>query len=152
MTGFIVEAGTPGVVVGKKEINLGQRCSDTRCVTFEDVVVPAANRLGAEGAGFKIAMRAFDNARPPVSMGAVGLARRAADEAIKYALERKTMGVPLAKHQAVAFMVADMLTGIDAGRLLVYRAASLMDAGKRNTREASMAKAFCADHAQKVPM
>ena len=150
MTGFIVDASTPGVTVGRKEINLGQRCSDTRGITFEDVVVPAANRLGAEGEGFKIAMKAFDNTRPPVAIGAVGLARRAADEAIKYALERKTFGVPIAQHQSVANMVADMVTGIEAGRLLVYKSAQMIDSGKRNTLFASMAKAFCGDHANKV--
>jgi len=150
MTGFIVDAKAPGVTVGRKEINLGQRCSDTRGITFEDVVVPAANRLGAEGEGFKIAMKAFDNTRPPVAIGAVGLARRAADEAIKYALERKTFGVPIAQHQSVANMVADMVTGIEAGRLLVYKSAQMIDSGKRNTLFASMAKAFCGDHANKV--
>ena len=92
MTGFIVEANSKGLTVGRKEINLGQRCSDTRGLTFEDVIVPEENRLGKEGDGFKIAMAAFDNTRPPVAIGAVGVARRAMDEAIKYALERKTMG------------------------------------------------------------
>jgi acyl-CoA dehydrogenase len=150
MTGFIVEADSKGLTVGRKEINLGQRCSDTRGLTFEDVVVPAENRLGAEGEGFKIAMKAFDNTRPPVAIGAIGVARRAMDEAIKYALERKTMGTPIANHQAVAFMIADMATGIEAGRLLAYKAAQQIDLGKRNTLFASMAKAFCGDHAQKV--
>ena len=86
----------PGHHRRRKEINLGQRCSDTRAITFEDVVVPDKNRLGAEGVGFKVAMGAFDHTRPPVASGAVGLARRAMDEAIQYATERKTMGVPIA--------------------------------------------------------
>ena len=98
-TGFIVEADTPGINVGKKEINMGQRCSDTRGISFEDVVVPAANVIGSEGLGFKLAMNAFDYTRPTVAMGAVGLARRAMDEAFKYASERKTMGTEIINHQ-----------------------------------------------------
>ena len=88
MTGFIVDANTPGITVGRKEVNMGQRCSDTRAITFEDVVVPGENVLGAVGAGFKIAMGAFDHTRPPVAAGAVGLAQRAYDEAVQYALQR----------------------------------------------------------------
>jgi len=149
-TGFIVDADTPGVSHGRKEINMGQRCSDTRAITFEDVVVPDANRLGAEGIGFKIAMGAFDHTRPPVASGAVGLARRAMDEAINYATERKTMGVPIAHHQSVAFMIADMAIGIEASRMLTHKAAWMIDQGQRNTMFASMAKAFAADHANKV--
>jgi acyl-CoA dehydrogenase len=107
-TGFIVDADTPGITVGRKEINMGQRASDTRGVTFEDVVIPAENVLGTEGEGFKIAMKAFDITRPLVAAGAVGLARRAMEEATKYSLERKTMGKPICNHQAVSFMLADM--------------------------------------------
>jgi acyl-CoA dehydrogenase len=98
-TGFIVPADTPGITVGRKEINMGQRCSDTRGISFSDVVVPDKYRLGDEGFGFKVAMKAFDFTRPPVAAGAVGLARRAMDEAVKYALERKTFGRPIAQHQ-----------------------------------------------------
>ena len=150
MTGFIVDADSKGVTVGRKEINLGQRCSDTRGVTFEDVFVPMENRLGNEGEGFKIAMKAFDNTRPPVAIGAVGLARRALDEAIAYSLQRHTMGKPIAQHQAIAFKIAEMATGIEAGRLLTYKAAAEIDAGRRNSLWASMAKAFAGDHAQKT--
>merc|ERR550537_2070222 len=149
-TGFIVDADTPGITRGRKEVNLGQRCSDTRGITFEDVVVPDVNRLGAEGVGFKIAMGAFDHTRPPVASGAVGLARRAMDEAIQYATERKTMGVPIAQHQAVSFMIADMAIGVEASRALVHKSAYEIDQGRRNTLFASMAKAFAADHANKV--
>ena len=98
-TGFIVPHETPGITVGRKEINMGQRCSDTRGISFEDVVIPDKFRLGAVGEGFKIAMKAFDFTRPPVAAGAVGLARRAMDEAMKYSMERKAFGVPIAKHQ-----------------------------------------------------
>lgn len=146
-TGFIVDADSPGITVGRKEINIGQRCSDTRGVTFEDVVVPEENVLGAPGYGFKIAMQAFDITRPPVAIGAVGLARRAFDEARKYALERKTFGTSLANHQAIQFILADMLTGIEAGRHLTYKAAYEIDCGRKNTIYASMAKRFAGDHA-----
>uniref|UniRef100_A0A2K6G7F3 Medium-chain specific acyl-CoA dehydrogenase, mitochondrial n=1 Tax=Propithecus coquereli TaxID=379532 RepID=A0A2K6G7F3_PROCO len=94
-TGFIVEADTPGVQIGRKELNMGQRCSDTRGIVFEDVRVPKENVLIGEGAGFKIAMGAFDKTRPTVAAAAVGLAQRALDEATKYALERNTFGKPL---------------------------------------------------------
>lgn len=149
-TGFIVDADSPGITVGRKEQNLGQRCSDTRAITFEDVEVPEANVLGQPGDGFKIAMQAFDHTRPPVAIGAVGLARRAMDEAWKYSLERKTFGAPIATHQAVSFMLADMATGIEAARLLTYKAATEIDAGRRNTMFASMAKQFAADHCNQV--
>ena len=104
----------------------------------------------AEGAGFKIAMGAFDNTRPPVAAGAVGVARRATDEALAYAKERKTMGSPIAGHQSIAFMLADMATGIEAARLLTHKSAALIDAGVSNTMVASMAKAFAAEHCNKV--
>ena len=110
-TGFIVDANSPGITVGKKELNMGQRASDTRGITFEDVEVPDENRLGNVGDGFKIAMGAFDITRPAVAAGAVGLARRALEEATKYSMERKTMGKMICEHQAVAFMLADMAIG-----------------------------------------
>lgn len=152
LSGFVVDAKTPGITVGKKEKNLGQRASDTRGITFEDVKVSAANRLGNEGDGFKIAMAAFDHTRPTVSAGAVGLARRAMDEAINYAKERKTFGVPIASHQGVSFMIADMAKDIEAARLLVWRAAWEIDQGRRNTKFAAFAKAFAADMAMRVAL
>ncbi|KAL7418742.1 hypothetical protein Q5752_006425 [Cryptotrichosporon argae] len=142
MTGFVVDADTPGVVIGKKEINMGQRCSDTRMVTFQDVVVPEENVLGKAGEGFKIAMKAFDITRPLVAAAAVGLAQRALEEAVKYAQERQTMGQPIINHQGVAFMLADMAINVEAARGLVWRAAWTKDAGERNTFYASMAKAY----------
>ncbi len=150
MSGFIVPADTPGITVGKKEWNLGQRASDTRGLTFEEVKVPAKYLLGKEGDGFRIAMSAFDHTRPPVASGAVGLAQRAMDEAIKYARERKTFGLPIAAYQSISFMIADMAMQIEAGRHLVRLAAWAIDNGKRNTKFAAMAKAFCADMAMKV--
>nr|CAD7403259.1 unnamed protein product [Timema poppensis] len=171
-TGFIVERDTPGLTPGRKvskfwgeegdtwrfwlimfmppqEINMGQRCSDTRGITFEDVRVPKENVLLQEGQGFKIAMGAFDKTRPPVASGATGLAQRCLDEATKYALERKTFGVPIVSHQAVAFMLADMAIGIETARLAWMRAAWEVDQGRKNTYYASIAKAHAGDVANK---
>ncbi|XP_046734520.1 probable medium-chain specific acyl-CoA dehydrogenase, mitochondrial isoform X2 [Diprion similis] len=148
-TGFIVERDTPGLTPGRKELNMGQRASDTRMITFEDVRVPAENVLLGEGQGFKIAMGAFDKTRPPVASGAVGLAQRALDEATKYALERKTFGKPIAEHQAVAFLLADMAIGIETARLAWMKAAWAVDNGQRNTFLASIAKCYAADVANK---
>ncbi|NDB64018.1 MAG: acyl-CoA dehydrogenase, partial [Nitrosopumilaceae archaeon] len=150
MTGFIVPANTPGIEVGKKEKNLGQRCSDTRGLVFNDVKIPSKYRLGAEGDGFKIAMKAFDHTRPPVAAGAVGVARAAMTHAMRYASERKTFGVPIAKHQAVSFMISEMAMNIEAARLLVWKSAFEIDQGRRNTKFAAMAKAFAADMCNKV--
>mmetsp|Transcript_3865 Transcript_3865/g.6818 ORF Transcript_3865/g.6818 Transcript_3865/m.6818 type:complete len:419 (-) Transcript_3865:74-1330(-) len=150
MTGFVVDADSPGITVGRKEINMGQRCSDTRGITFEDVEVPAENVLGSEGNGFKLAMGAFDHTRPPVAIGAVGLARRAMEEALKYSQERKTFGQPIAAYQAVSFMLADMAMGVDAARWLTYRSAVMIDQGHRNTYHASMAKCFASEVANKT--
>jgi len=149
-TGFIVDADSPGITVGKKEWNMGQRASDTRGITFESVMVPDANRLGDVGYGFKIAMKAFDKTRPVVASAAVGLSRRAMEESIKYATERKTMGRPIAGHQAIAFMIADMAMAVESARMLVWKAGYEIDQGRRNTFYASMAKATAADNAMKV--
>ncbi|KAL7748054.1 hypothetical protein RI367_006600 [Sorochytrium milnesiophthora] len=148
-TGFIVDANTPGITVGRKEINMGQRASDTRGITFEEVEVPSENVLGVPGAGFKIAMGAFDITRPLVAAAAVGLARRALHEAATYAQQRKTMGRPIMEHQAVAFMLADMAIGIESSRMMVWRSAHLRDLNERNTYYASIAKCLAADVANK---
>ncbi|NWI77048.1 ACADM protein, partial [Dryoscopus gambensis] len=149
-TGFIVEADSPGIQIGRKEMNMGQRCSDTRGIVFEDVRVPKENVLIAEGAGFKIAMGAFDKTRPPVAAGAVGLAKRALDEATRYALERKTFGKPIVEHQAVSFLLAEMAMKVELARMAYQRAAWEVDAGRRNTYYASIAKAFAGDVANQV--
>ena len=149
-TGFIVEAATKGVTVGRKEINMGQRASDTRGITFEDVVVPAKNVIGKEGMGFRIAMGAFDLTRPPVACGAVGLAQRALDEATKYSFERKTFGTQLMNHQAIQFMLADMAIGIETARLAYQKAAWLFDRKEKNTYWASIAKCLAGDVANKA--
>jgi acyl-CoA dehydrogenase len=149
-TGFIVDADSAGITVGKKEKNMGQRCSDTRGVTFEEVVVPAKNVLAEVGFGFKLAMKAFDITRPEVASGAVGLAQRALDESVKYALQRKTMGQVIANHGAISTIIADMTMGVEASRLLVRRSGWEMDRGGRATFYASMAKCFASDHAMKT--
>jgi acyl-CoA dehydrogenase len=149
-TGFIVERDWAGVSVGRKEINMGQRASDTRGVTFEDVRIPDANRLGKPGDGFKIAMGAFDITRPMIAAGATGLARRCLDEATRYAKQRKTMGQPIINHQAVAFTLAEMAMGVETSRLLYQRAAWELDQGRRNTYYASIAKAVASDVANKA--
>ena len=148
-TGFIVDADTPGVIKGRKEWNMGQRASDTRAVTFEDVVVPKENVLLGAGAGFKVAMGTFDDTRPAVAAGAVGLAQRALDEATKYAMERKTFGKPIMAHQAVSFMLADMAVGIESARLCYEKSAWQADNKIRNTYMASVAKCLAGDVANK---
>jgi len=149
-TGFIVEKDWQGVSVGRKEINMGQRCADTRGITFENVIIPDENRLSEVGSGFKLAMGAFDSTRPPVAACAVGVAQRAHDEALKYALERKTMGTEIINHQAVAMMIAEMAIGIEESRLLTYKSAFEIDQGRKNTMYASMAKARASDVANKA--
>ncbi|XP_064457394.1 medium-chain specific acyl-CoA dehydrogenase, mitochondrial-like isoform X1 [Ornithodoros turicata] len=148
-TGFIVERDTPGLTPGRKEVNMGQRASDTRGITFEDVVVPKENVLLNEGDGFKIAMGTFDRTRAPVAAAATGLAQRALDEAAKYSTERKTFGAPIAAHQAVQFILADMAIGVEVSRLAWMRAAYEADQGRRNTYYASIAKALASDVANK---
>jgi len=150
MSAFIVPRETEGVVVGKKENNMGQRASDTRAVTFQNIRLPLENRLGEEGDGFRAAMTAFDHSRPVVASAAVGLAQSACDHAVAYAKERKTFGVPIYKHQAIGFLIADMACAIQAARLLVWQSAWTIDQGKRNTREAAFAKLFAADTAVRV--
>ncbi|XP_023248213.1 probable medium-chain specific acyl-CoA dehydrogenase, mitochondrial [Copidosoma floridanum] len=149
-TAFIVEREWEGVQPGRKEINMGQRASDTRMVTFEDVRIPEENVLLGEGAGFKIAMGTFDKTRPAVACGAVGLAQRALDEATKYSLERKTFNKPIAEHQAVAFMLADMAIGIETARLAWMKAAWALDNNDpAKSMLASIAKCYAADVANK---
>ena len=150
MTGFVVPRETAGVSVGRKEWNMGQHASDTRQVVFEDVEVPAANMVGLEGQGFKVAMAAFDVTRPMVASCAVGLANRCLQESIRYAKERKSFGKPIADHQAVAFMIADMAKSVEAARFLVWKAAWQYDQGERNSYAAAVAKCFAADEAMRI--
>jgi len=150
MVAFAIPADLEGIEVGKKEINMGQRCSDTRGIRFNNVKVPKKYLLGNEGDGFKIAMKAFDLSRPGTATAAVGLAQCAFDHAIKYAQERKSFGKPIFHHQAVSFMLADMATTIEASRLLTLKSGLEHDAGRRNTKWSSMAKCMAGDVAMKV--
>lgn len=150
ITAFIVEKDTPGLVIGKKEKKMGIRASHTATLAFEDMHLPAANRLGEEGEGFKIAMKTFEYTRTHIAIVAVGLARAAYEYALAYAQERVQFGKPIIQHQAVAFMLADMATQIDAARLLAWRAAWLADQGVPCTQQASMAKVYAADTAMRV--
>jgi acyl-CoA dehydrogenase len=150
MSSFVVSADSPGISIGKKEMNMGQRASDTRSISFEDVKIPASNLVGSEGQGFKISMSAFDHTRPLVASAAVGLAKSAMTHAVRYSKERKTFGQAISNYQAISFMLADMDKDIEAARLLCWKAASLIDNGQRNTREAAIAKAFSADIAMRV--
>jgi acyl-CoA dehydrogenase len=147
---LIVPAGLEGVSHGEPIDKMGQRASNTTAVIFNKVRVPKENLLGGSGEGFKKAMAALDITRPMIAMGAVGIARTAMELASRYALKRVQFGVPIARHQAVQFMLADMAKDIEAARLLVYKAAWLADQGIRNSKEASMAKAFAADMAMRV--
>lgn len=150
MTAFIVERDWAGVSVGAKEKNMGQRASDTRAVTFENVLVPEENVVGQVGMGWLLAMNAFDHTRPAVASAAVGVARSALEYAMQYATERRTFGKPIAQHQAIQFKLAEMAMNINAGRLLCWQAASKKDNHEQNTMESSMAKAFCADMCMQV--
>lgn len=147
MSCFIVERAFGGVTTSKPLEKMGQHAAQTSMVFFEDVEVPAENLLGREGEGFMIGMGVFDKSRPPVAAAATGVARRALDEAVKYAGERMAFGQPIARFQGVGFILADMKIRADAAQQLAWRAAWLVDNGKRNTTEAAVAKAFCADAA-----
>jgi acyl-CoA dehydrogenase len=138
------------VTVDKKEDKLGQRASNTATITFNETEIPAENLLGEENHGFKLAMMTLDRTRPGVAAMAVGIAKAALEFASDYSKERVQFGVPIAMHQAVAFMIADMATKVEAARLLTWQSAVLLDQGKRNTLAASHAKRFAADSAMEV--
>jgi len=150
LTAFVVPKSADGVTIDKHLDKMGQRATDTSALAFQDVQVPAGNRLGEEGEGFKIAMQTLDNTRPGTAAGAVGVARAAFEHAVAYSKERVQFGQPIAMNQGVNFLVADMATEIEAARLLVWQAAWLLDQGKRATLESSYAKRFAADTAMKV--
>jgi len=147
---FAVPADTPGITRGKKEDKMGQRASDTRVVHFDGVRVPAAWRLGAEGEGFKVAMRTLDRTRPSIGALATGIARRALDESVAYSRERKAFGAPIATFQAVQFMLADMAKDVEAARLLTLQSAWMVDQGMRASKHSSFAKCFTTDVAMRV--
>ena len=150
MSAFIVPTDTPGYVVARLEHKLGQRASDTAQIVFEDCIVPAEQRLGAEGEGYRIALSNLEGGRIGIASQSVGMARAAFAAAAAYAQERRTFGRPIAEHQAVAFRLADMATQIEAARQLVLHAAALRDAGLPCLREAAMAKLFASEMAERV--
>src|SRR6266542_3488366 len=152
LSAFVVPMDAPGVTVEKHLDKMGQRATDTSAFSLQDVVVPAANRLGEEGDGFKIAMQTLDVTRPGTAAGAVGVAQAAYELAVDYAKERVTFDVPIAMHQGVNFMIADMATEIEASRLLCWQAAWMLDQGygRKATLYSSFAKRFSADTAMKV--
>jgi butyryl-CoA dehydrogenase len=150
ITAFIVERGTPGFSVGKLEHKLGIRASSTAELMFDDCFVPEVNRLGDEGAGFRIALEAIDSSRISIAAQALGIAQGAFDKCSVYAKQRQQFGQPIINFQAIQWMLADMATQIDATRLLVYRAAYLEENGLPFTKESAMAKLFAADVAMFV--
>lgn len=147
---LIVPSNLEGVSHGEPIDKMGQRASNTTAVTFNHVRVPKENLLGGDEDGFKKAMVALDITRPMIAIGAVGIARMAMELATQYAKKRIQFGIPIAQHQAIQFLLADMAKDIEAARLLVYKAAWLADRGIRNSKEAAMAKAFASDVAMKV--
>jgi acyl-CoA dehydrogenase len=150
LSAFVVPMDADGVTIEKHLDKMGQRATDTSAFALTDVRIPAANRLGAEGEGFKIAMRTLDFTRPGTAAGAVGVAQAAYELAVEYAKERVTFDQPIAMHQGVNFLIADMATEIEAARLLTWQAAWLLDRGHRATLQSSFAKRFAADTAMKV--
>ncbi len=149
ITAFVVDK-QDGITVDKKEDKMGQRASNTVTLTFDDVEVPAENMLGEENKGFKLAMMTLDRTRPGVAAMATGIARSGFDAAVQYSKERQQFGVPIAMHQAIQFLIADMAVKVDAARLLTWQSASQLDNGERNTLTSSEAKRFAADSAMEV--
>jgi butyryl-CoA dehydrogenase len=150
ISAFVIEKGTPGLSVSKTEDKLGIRASDTAELVFDGCRVSADHRIGEEGKGFHIALATLDGGRIGIAAQAVGIATGAYERSVAYARERKAFGVPIGEHQMVQWMLADMATAIDGARLMTLKAATLKDAGRPYTKEASMAKLFAAETAMKV--
>ncbi|QWT45196.1 acyl-CoA dehydrogenase family protein [Azospira inquinata] len=147
---FLVPTATPGYQVARLEEKMGQKASDTAQILFDNCRVPASAMLGTEGEGYKIALSNLEAGRIGIAAQSVGMARAALEAALRYAKERETFGKPIIQHQAVNFRLADMATQVDAARLMVWRAAQLKDAGRPCLTEASMAKMFASEVAEKV--
>jgi alkylation response protein AidB-like acyl-CoA dehydrogenase len=150
ITAFVVKRDTPGFTVGAKEHKMGIRGTSAAELVFDDARVPAADRLGQEGAGLKVALSALGSGRISIAAACVGLARAALEHAVRYASERKQFGRPIAQQQMIQAMLADMATSVEAARLLTWRAARLYDAGGSISSASSMAKMFASDTAMKV--
>ncbi|MCF0062175.1 acyl-CoA dehydrogenase [Dyadobacter chenwenxiniae] len=147
---FIVEKGSEGFVVGKKEDKMGIRASDTHTLMFTDVKVPKENRLGDDGFGFKFAMSTLNGGRIGIAAQALGIAAGAFEISLKYSKERKTFGKPISEHQAIQFKLSEMATKVEAARLLVYKAARLKDEGKDYIQASAMAKLYASETAMWV--
>ncbi|MDO9285332.1 MAG: acyl-CoA dehydrogenase family protein, partial [Aquabacterium sp.] len=150
ISAFLVPTSTPGYVVARLEDKMGQHASDTAQILFEDCRVPAANRIGDEGQGLKIALSGLEGGRIGIASQAVGMARAAFECALAYSKERKAFGVPIFEHQAVQFKLAEMATKIEAARQLIWHAATLKDAGLPCLKEAAMAKLMASEMAEAV--
>lgn len=150
ISAFIVDTNEAGYIVSRVEEKLGQRASETCQITLENCKVPVENRLGDEGEGYRIALSNLEGGRIGIAAQSVGMARSAYQHALNFSQERKTFGKPIMEHQAIAFMLADMATQIDAARLMTLRAAALRDAQEPCLVEASMAKLFASEMAEKV--
>jgi len=150
ISAFIVPTSTPGFNRAQPDKKMGISAALSCSIFFEDMVVPAKNLLGKEGDGFKIAMSTLDGGRIGIAAQAIGIARAAFEEALRYAQDRKTFGQPIADHQAIQFMLADMATEIDAARLLTLKAAAMKDAGVRHSPESAMAKLYASEMASRV--
>ncbi len=150
ISAFIVETSTPGYIVARIEEKLGQHASDTAQILFENCRVPAANLIGDEGAGYKIALSGLEGGRIGIAAQSLGMARAAYDAALSYARERVAFGQPIFQHQAVQFRLADMATQIEAARQLIHHAAALKDAGQPCLKQAAMAKLFASEMAERV--
>jgi hypothetical protein len=150
ISAFLVPTSTPGYVVARVEEKMGQHASDTAQIVFENCRVPAANRLGDEGLGLKIALSGLEGGRIGIASQAVGMARAAFEAALAYSKDRVTFGQPIFQHQAVQFKLAEMAMQIEAARQLIWHAAALKDAGRPCLKEAAMAKLFATEMAEKV--
>ncbi|MFM0206459.1 acyl-CoA dehydrogenase family protein [Paraburkholderia sediminicola] len=150
ISAFIVPTDTKGYIVARVEEKLGQHSSDTAQIIFEDCRVPAANLIGAEGEGYRIALSGLEGGRIGIAAQSVGMARAAFEAALAYAKERESFGQPLFSHQAVQFRLADMATQLEAARQLIWHAASLKDAGQPCLTEAAMAKLFASEAAERI--
>ena len=150
ISAFIVPTNTPGYTVARLEEKMGQHASDTAQILFENCRVPAANLLGEEGMGLKIALSGLEGGRIGIASQALGMARAAFDAALAYSKERTSFGQPIFQHQAVQFKLADMATQIEVARQMIHHAASLKDAGKPCLKEAAMAKLFASEMAERV--
>jgi acyl-CoA dehydrogenase len=150
ITAFVVPRSTEGVIPGKDEEKMGHRASSTGTVRFEGARVPLANRLGADGEGFALAMRTLDQTRTPIGALATGIAQAALDHAAAYSLKRQTFGKPIAEHQAIQIKLANMVQAVRAARLLTWHSAWTIDHGEKGTLESSIAKCFASDAALEV--